>query len=154
MEYKRPIHDKLITDFRAFEFSAGVPMFNSVEKIFKSDPESLDCLLVPGDPSNTIIGNTSDSREYQFSSFVCEFIEDIPQEEATKKIDRLSFVEDTILAYLQQIPNPLRNAVSDIDVYQILVNPSFYTYEQTQKGYAVVQRITFTVQLVITPQLL
>lgn len=146
IDIRKPLHDQLITDFAALTHSNGTDaLFATVEKIYIDYPTAVPaCQILVSQPSVDVLGITSDNRRLGFSSIVYELIEQSTnQAAANSKIDRLSDIEDQIMAYLEQIPHPIERAVSNVHVANIVVNPSIYNYQETEKGIMIFQTINF-----------
>lgn len=158
MDYRKPIHDKLITDFTALTFDGtAINLFTEVKKLFVVEPEDLPvCRITSTGLRVEIDGNTHNTR---LLGFVADTFDSIPldnisQEDAEKRIDRLSNIEDSVLAYLSKLPNNIEHEVGTIHIYDMQVEQTSYQYQSGERGIEVMLSIPFTLKLSITPQLL
>lgn len=143
---RKPIQDKLITDFGLLKHVNGTDaLFSEVKKFYLDFPTSLPCCqIVTSNPSVMTQGLDFDSRILTFTSIVYELIEvESDYTEIERKLDRLSDIEDQIFNYLQTIPNPIEHSVSGIHIYKLEVLPSNYSYEVVENGLRVYQTIDF-----------
>lgn len=156
MDYRKPIHDKLITDFSALVFDGtAVNLFTAVQKVFVDEPEDLPvCRIIPVAMSVEVDGNTHDTRILSFSADVFDAMDLESLTNAENKIDRLSNIEDSVVAYLEKLPNNLENEVSGIHIYDIMIERLQYQYQTNERGLEVVLNIPFSLKLSITPQTL
>jgi len=157
LNYRKPLHDKLIADFKLLNFTGtSTKCFANVKKhYFEIPATSPSCRIIPISPSVQIEGNTMDTRVLGFQIDVFELLEaSASEEEAEKKIDRLSNIEDIILAYIQKLPNNLEYAVTGVHVYEMVAQAGFYSYEGMEQGIAVYLTIPVDLRIDITPQLL
>lgn len=154
------IHDKLITDFAAFEFEGGATMFNNVQKFYpKSSMGALDCLIVPDSNLETVeglsAGNTQTTREYAFRAVVVEVLEETDTTaEGSLKYSRLMNVTDAILDYVQKEPSNLRawGISNDIQIFKTRIRNVRYDTERSESGYVVFLEVIFGVFLNVVPQ--
>jgi len=154
------IHDKLITDFKTFDFEGGNTMFNNVEKFYAgSTMGALDCLIVPDSNLESVeggsAGNTQTTREYAFRAVVIEVLEETDSKaEGSLKYSRLMNVTDAILNYVQKEPSNLRawGLTNDILIFKTRIRNVRYDTVKTKSGYAVLLEVIFGVYLNVVPQ--
>lgn len=157
INYRKPLHDKLITDFTALKhIDASSSLFANVKKIYLNLPTSTPaCRIIQTAPAVEVLGNTSDIRSLGFQADIYELIEASASEaEAVIKIDRLSNIEDQVYAYLEELPNNLEHAITSIHVFELHPQPAIYNYVQAEQGIEVYLTIPFELKILITPQLL
>jgi len=157
MIYRKAVHDKLITDFGNLTYDGGsTKLFTQVKKFFYEIPDTTPaCRITPQAQSVRIDGNTTDVRQMSFQADVMEMIEQSGmQTEAETKIDRLSNIEDSVIKYLEIIPNSLEHAISGMHIIALDINSIIYSYEPSERGLAIYLSFQFTINIILTPQLL
>lgn len=154
---RKAIHDKLITDFSNLTHeSSSNKLFADTKKYYFEIPTNTpSCRIIPISQGIEVVGNTTDNRAYRFQADIYELIESsATQAEAELKIDRLGNIEDSIVAYLEKIPDNLEHAITGIHVTSIDITNVFYNYEVNESGTVVYLSIAFDINVIITPQLL
>lgn len=154
------IHDKLITDFSAFQFEGGNTMFNNVKKFYAaSSVKPLDCLIIPDTNQETVqgqsAGNSQTTREYAFRAVVIEQIEATDSDtEGSLKYSRLMNIQDEILDYLQKEPSNLRSwgQTNNIQIFKNRVTQVRFDTVESESGYVVMLDVLFGIFLNVVPQ--
>lgn len=139
-----PLHNKLIADFKALTHYDGQLCFNSVEKIHATIPTAFPAnQILPSDATVNPDGLNYDGRAFGFKSVSWDVFKlDISQEELDAKIDRIQDLEDAIMSYLEKIPNRL-GIISGTRVHRVDIGNAEYSFEATDQGVAVYQRVNF-----------
>lgn len=160
MEIGSKIHDKLITDFAALQYSNGGTVFTNVKKYFAASAMAPgDCLIMPYSNTETVsggsAGNTQTTREYGFRAVVVEQIEASDTDsQGAMKYSRLLNTQDSILDYLQREPSNLNSwgNANNIFIFKIRVRQVRHDVQRTEGGYAAILDISFGVFLNVIPQ--
>lgn len=150
MDIRKPIHDKLITDFTAFKYpNNSNTMFASVEKLFYKVPTNTPVCEISSLQTNVIVeGNDFDTRTLTWQAFVYERVQNAAtQESVNNMIDRLSYIEDQILDYLQKIPNNIEDAITGIHIIAIDVDQVSYDTLEFKDGVVKTLSITFSTRV-------
>jgi len=152
MEYKKAIHDKLITDFSALTYSDNKVCFKEVQKIFISFPSGTpSCQILSTEPTVDQSMLQYDKRMYGFSAIFFDYIEsNASQSVADDKIDTMSDIEDVVLDYLEKVKNNnLETAISGLKVVDIAVSAGRYSYEDSENGIRIYCSIDFTPTILV-----
>ena len=158
------IHDKLITDFTALNYTASNPVFVNVKKYFAADTMAARDILVRPDfnseeTAGQSSGNTATTREYSYRAIMVEFINSSESDsEVSIKYSRLENQLDALLDYIQKEPSNLNswgNTQSPvINIFKMRLKNVNHDVQLTENGYGEILDVRFSVYLNITPQLL
>lgn len=146
--YRKSLHNKLIDDFKNLTFPDDTnTIFTDVTKIIKDFPVMLPyCVIAPTTPNVEVQGLSANDRILGYTATVYEEIEASEDlTDAESRIDRLEDIEDMIIAYLEQIPNPIERVVTNVHAYKIDILPSRYTYSVGEAGVRIYLEIDFNV---------
>lgn len=149
---KKVIHDKLKTDMGTLKYYNGETCFAQVEKIFVDYPDGTPfCQVYATQPSVEVDGIDFDNRSYGFAIIAGDFISaDSTQAQIDIQIDRMSDLEDSILDYLEKIPNKLEGLVAGVRPFRVDIINSDYSYEQAENGIRIYLNIEIALVLSIS----
>lgn len=147
---RKPLNDRLITDLSQLTYASGSnPLFANVVKIFATIPANTPvCEVSPFSGDVIVEGNDFDRRVLGWQIYVYEKIgSDNDQNTTNNKIDRLNYIEDAILDYLEAIPNNLEHVITDVHVLNINVTTVQWDLVEFTDGIVKTLTINFTTEI-------
>ena len=149
---KKVIYDKLKTDLAALKYYNDNTCFADVQGIYIDFPEGTPFLQIyPTAPQIEIDGIDFDNRTYGFALIVGDLIsKEASQTEINNQMDRLADIEDSILDYLEQIPNNFSGLAAGVRPYRVDIQGSSYLFEEAPDGIRVYMTIDIALILSIS----
>jgi len=149
---KKVIHDKLITDMEALKYYNDKTCFAQVEKIYTDFPSGTPfCQVCATEPSVEVDGLDFDNRSYGFAMISSDFIsKDATQSQIDLQLDRMSDIEDSMLNYIEALPNNLAGLIAGVRPYKVNITSSQYQFDNAENGMRVYLIIEIAVVLSIS----
>lgn len=143
---RKVVYDQLLTDLAALKHYDDENCFASVKRVFIEEPtQSPVGQLMPYYARVENIGISSDERVLGWLFNVYEVMGDeTTQDEADRKMNRLADLEDSILRYIEQIPNNLGIVDGSVRIVRTSLDDVQYSVVNSNKGLIVSQQTKFS----------
>lgn len=148
---RQQLLDEIIEQISALTYpSSANVLFADVRKIFKEQPLGYPIARVINTSNGVdILGNDVDQKTMGFQIDVFDLMdEQVTQDDAETRYDRMSNIEDILYEWIEKIPNNLENETST-HIHAVNILRGGWNYETNESGIMVNLSIPFELQTTV-----
>lgn len=134
---RKELQDEIIDQLEALTYTGTANvLFADVRKVYKEQPLGFPIARVISTSNGVeVLGLDYDNKIMGFQIDVFDLLdEQITQDEAETRIDRISNIEDMILNWLEELPNNIEREVTGVHIHTIDILRGGFNYENNESG--------------------
>lgn len=143
---RKELQDEIIEQVAALKYDGTTNLlFADVRKIYKEQPLGYPIARVISTSNGVeVMGLDYNTKIMGFQIDVFDLLdEQVTQDDAELRIDRMGNIEDILFEWVQKIPNNLEREVTGVHIYSIDILRAGFSYESNESGIMVNLAVAF-----------